>query len=441
MDWVKFVDFNNNYWIYDALLNQLLEVSKKDYCSLNDKAYLSFRSNHSIFANLNDSKKKLFPPLITQKDIQVDISVIVFEITDKCNLNCHYCYVPKGKTVISDKTISCALNFYSNFNVNNNMLSISFGSGEPLLYFDKIKQVVEKANNVLDKFPIKYSLTTNGLLMDEQKLKYFEMNKFSLALSLDGPKEVHDKNRVGIPSHDNIMRLINVINKEYHNLGSRLVYSFTLYDLESIEKLHKIAHWFNNDINEPLLFRGSFAATKEASTYYSIISESLYNKILNNEKHIFELSLFGRKLNAINSTFKSFKPSSRNSFGLCIPGGRNFIGANGNIYLCEKTLRKYYIGNTKNGYDLDKINSLYDIFYKKTRELRCNNCWAINFCSLCFAHILEYKPQICEMEREFSLSALKLIASLYLHSRKQHENFTDYLDALVTKNVDKRPSG
>jgi sulfatase maturation enzyme AslB (radical SAM superfamily) len=116
----------------------------------------------------------------------VEFSSFSITVTEECNFNCSYCYQKKGRTYCDIEILESALEFFSPFFAKD--CYISFYGGEPLLAFDKIKHAV----NYLEKNcrrknkSFHYSLTTNGSLIDEDVLQFFNQNKFSILVSFDG---------------------------------------------------------------------------------------------------------------------------------------------------------------------------------------------------------------------------------------------------------------
>ena len=107
-------------------------------------------------------------------------------MTEECNFNCAYCYQKKGKRYCDTETIESALEFFAPFFSED--CYINFYGGEPLLAFDKIQHAVDYIErNLKEKSKtIHYALTTNGSLIDEKILQFFEQNTFAILLSFDG---------------------------------------------------------------------------------------------------------------------------------------------------------------------------------------------------------------------------------------------------------------
>lgn len=117
----------------------------------------------------------------------MEISNFTFIITDDCNFDCSYCFQKKEKKTINETTIERAVDFFHPF-FNETKTHVAFYGGEPLLAFDRIEQAVtlllkknETGNRKLD-----FSLTTNGTLINQRMLDFFNRHQFSLILSFDG---------------------------------------------------------------------------------------------------------------------------------------------------------------------------------------------------------------------------------------------------------------
>jgi sulfatase maturation enzyme AslB (radical SAM superfamily) len=122
------------------------------------------------------------------KEEKMEITNLTFILTDACNFNCTYCIQKKEQKRIDKATIDTAVDFFYPFLKNDNKVHIGFYGGEPLLEYEQIKHtvlLVEEKNKTDDK-NIKFILTTNGSLLTDEKLEFFNRSKFTLLLSFDG---------------------------------------------------------------------------------------------------------------------------------------------------------------------------------------------------------------------------------------------------------------
>jgi uncharacterized protein len=117
----------------------------------------------------------------------MNLSGFTFIVTEDCNFNCSYCYQKKAKKYMDLSLVKKAVDYFSPF--FDDGCHVSFYGGEPLLAFELIKGTVDyilrkKLNN-----KIRFALTTNGILVNNEMLEFFNRHKFSLLLSFDGPAQ------------------------------------------------------------------------------------------------------------------------------------------------------------------------------------------------------------------------------------------------------------
>lgn len=118
----------------------------------------------------------------------MEISNLTFIVTDDCNFNCSYCFQKKEKKTISNKIIKTAVDFFYPFFKSDENVHIGFYGGEPLLAFEQIRYAVRllMGKNKTGNKHIEFSLTTNGSLLTDEMLDFFNRHRFALMLSFDG---------------------------------------------------------------------------------------------------------------------------------------------------------------------------------------------------------------------------------------------------------------
>jgi len=118
----------------------------------------------------------------------MELTNLTFIVTDDCNFNCSYCVQKKEKKTIQNTTIKTAVDFFYPFLSEKEDVNVGFYGGEPLLAYEKIAYTVllflEK--NKTGNKTIKFCLTTNGSLLTEKMLDFFNRHKFTVLLSFDG---------------------------------------------------------------------------------------------------------------------------------------------------------------------------------------------------------------------------------------------------------------
>ena len=118
----------------------------------------------------------------------MELANLTFIVTDNCNYKCAYCFQKKEKNVIENFIIKKALDFFYPYFKNDKKNQVGFYGGEPLLAYDRIVytiQLLTEMNRVGNK-EIEYFITTNGSLLSQSMLEFFDQHRFGLMLSFDG---------------------------------------------------------------------------------------------------------------------------------------------------------------------------------------------------------------------------------------------------------------
>ncbi|MCO1601476.1 thioether cross-link-forming SCIFF peptide maturase [Desulfosporosinus nitroreducens] len=138
-------------------------------------------------------------PMYPEKPI---VKAICLHVAHDCNLRCEYCFAGTGafggsRTMMDVETGKKGIDFVIESSGHRDHCEVDFFGGEPLLNFGLIKSLVEygrKAGKAHGK-TIKFTLTTNGVLLNDRIQEFLEQEEISVVLSLDGRPEVHDRMR------------------------------------------------------------------------------------------------------------------------------------------------------------------------------------------------------------------------------------------------------
>ena len=131
------------------------------------------------------------------------VKALCLHIAHTCNLNCSYCFASQGKyhgmrALMSLEVGKRALDFLIENSGTRRNLEVDFFGGEPLMNFDVVKKLVEYARSIEKEKNknFRFTLTTNGVLIDKDVIDFANREMSNVVLSLDGRKEVHDRYRV-----------------------------------------------------------------------------------------------------------------------------------------------------------------------------------------------------------------------------------------------------
>ncbi len=163
------------------------------------------------------------------------VKALCLHVAHTCNLNCSYCFASQGKyngdrAVMTFETGKRALDFLIENSGTRRNLEVDFFGGEPLMNWDVVKQLVAYAREVEKKHNknFRFTLTTNGVLVDDEVIEFANREMSNVVLSLDGRKEVHDRFRVDYAGNGSWEKIVPKFqkfveargNKEYYMRGT-----------------------------------------------------------------------------------------------------------------------------------------------------------------------------------------------------------------------------
>ena len=163
------------------------------------------------------------------------IKALCLHVAHTCNLNCSYCFASQGKyhgerALMSFEVGKRAIDFLIENSGSRHNLEVDFFGGEPLMNWDVVKQIVAYARSVEKEHNknFRFTLTTNGMLVDDEVIEFSNREMSNVVLSLDGRKEIHDATRVdyaGRGSYDVIVpKFLKFVeargNKNYYMRGT-----------------------------------------------------------------------------------------------------------------------------------------------------------------------------------------------------------------------------
>ena len=136
------------------------------------------------------------------KNRSTEVKALCLHVAHTCNLNCEYCFAAQGKyhgerAVMSFEMGKRAIDFLVENSGKRKNLELDFFGGEPLMNWDVCKQIVEYARSIEKQYNknFRFTLTTNGLLLDDEVIDFANREMHNVVLSLDGRREVHDRLR------------------------------------------------------------------------------------------------------------------------------------------------------------------------------------------------------------------------------------------------------
>ncbi len=148
------------------------------------------------------------------------IKALCLHVAHTCNLNCSYCFASQGKyhgerAIMSFEVGKRALDFLVEHSGTRHNLEVDFFGGEPLMNFDVVKELVVYARSIEKEVGkhFRFTLTTNGMLIDDDVIDFANKEMSNVVLSLDGRKEVHDRFRVDYAGNGSWERIVPKFQK------------------------------------------------------------------------------------------------------------------------------------------------------------------------------------------------------------------------------------
>ena len=159
------------------------------------------------------------------------VKALCLHVAHTCNLNCAYCFASQGKyhgerAVMSFEVGKQALDFLIANSGSRRNLEVDFFGGEPLMNFQVVKDLVAYARSIEKEHHknFRFTLTTNGLLIDEDVIDFANREMSNVVLSLDGRKEIHDRYRVDYAGNGSWERIVPKFQKLVAARGGKNYY-------------------------------------------------------------------------------------------------------------------------------------------------------------------------------------------------------------------------
>ena len=192
------------------------------------------------------------------------VKALCIHIAHTCNLNCSYCFASQGKyhgdrAMMSFEVGKRALDFLVENSGTRKNLEVDFFGGEPLMNFDVVKQMVEYARSIEKEHGknFRFTLTTNGMLIDDDVIDFANREMSNVVLSLDGRKEIHDRYRVDYAGNGSWEKIVPKFQKLVKARGGKNYYmrgTFTHANPDFLEDIKQMLDLGFNELSmEPVV--------------------------------------------------------------------------------------------------------------------------------------------------------------------------------------------
>ncbi|MGN1016772.1 MAG: thioether cross-link-forming SCIFF peptide maturase [Faecousia sp.] len=212
--------------ILDTLQGQFPEVTREELGECYDQV-VSLKEAGKLFT------PDTFAPMADtlKKKTGGVVKALCLHIAHTCNLNCSYCFASQGKyhgdrAVMSFEVGKRALDFLVEHSGTRRNLEVDFFGGEPLMNFQVVKDLVAYARSIEKEKGknFRFTLTTNGVLVDDDVIDFANRECSNVVLSLDGRKEIHDRFRVDYAGKGSWEKIVPKFQKFVEARGGKNYY-------------------------------------------------------------------------------------------------------------------------------------------------------------------------------------------------------------------------
>ena len=339
---------------------------------------------------------QLFAPDIYENYIfdfkkrQTVVKALCLHIAHDCNLACRYCFAEEGeyhgrRALMSFEVGKKALDFLVANSGNRVNLEVDFFGGEPLMNWDVVKQLVEYARSVEKERGknFRFTLTTNGMLIDDDVIDFANREMSNVVLSLDGRKEIHDRLRVDYAGNGSYERIVPKFQKLVKARGNKNYYmrgTFTHANPDFTKDLFHMADLGFTELSmEPVVCapEDPAALTAEDLEIVKDQYELLAKDMLRREKEGKPITFYHYMLDLTGGPCIYKRISGCGS-------GTEYMAVTpwGDLYPCHQFVGEeaYKLGDIWNGVTNTALREEFRSCNAYARP-ECNDCWARFYCS------------------------------------------------------------
>ncbi|MDE7351473.1 MAG: thioether cross-link-forming SCIFF peptide maturase [Acetatifactor sp.] len=351
------------------------------------------------------------------KKRQTVVKALCLHIAHDCNLACRYCFAGEGeyhgrRALMSFDVGKKALDFLVEHSGNRVNLEVDFFGGEPLMNWQVVKELVAYGRS-LEKprgKKFRFTLTTNGVLLDDEILEFANREMDNIVLSIDGRKEVHDRMRPfrgGQGSYDSV---VPKFIKTAESRGQKKYYVRGTYTHDNLDFSEDVLHLadlgFQQISVEPVV--------AEASDPYAITEADL--PVLKEEYDKLAMEMTRRRREGRGFNFFHFMIDLEG--GPCVAkrlsgcgSGTEYLAVTpwGDLYPCHQFVgnEKFLMGNVEKGIVREDLREQFKCCNVYAKD-KCRKCFAKFYCSGgCAANSYHFHGNIndtydvgCELQRK-----------------------------------------
>ncbi|MDR2074396.1 MAG: thioether cross-link-forming SCIFF peptide maturase [Oscillospiraceae bacterium] len=428
----------------DEIVYELLECHERGMLDFESDASSLFRfyqkyGEENVESALSEvraliSEGRLFSkePDLTRicEKLESPIKAMCLNIAHDCNLVCKYCFASWGAfggecSLMDEKTTKSAIDFLIKNSGSRRNLEVDFFGGEPLINFGIIEKTVEYAKKESIKHGklFRFTITTNGLALDEKKIDFINREMSNVILSLDGRKSVHDAMRftkTGAGSFDIVVPKFKRLVEKRGGKNYFVRGTFTRNNLDFTKDFMEIYNLgFDRISLEPVISKDlEYAITELDADQICSEYEKLTETIIALRKRGSKIDFFHFMV-SINGGPCAIKRVK----GCGCANEYVAITPEGDVYPCHQFvgISEFKMGNIKEKFDKSSSIKLHNFGNPSIfTNPECGGCWAKFYCGgLCRANNWNFNNYLdsphklsCKLEKKRLECAFRLSASI-----------------------------
>ena len=318
------------------------------------------------------------------------VKALCLHVAHTCNLNCSYCFASQGKyhgerALMSFEVGKQALDFLMDHSGTRHNLEVDFFGGEPLMNWDVVKQLVAYARSVEKERGknFRFTLTTNGVLIDDDVIDFANREMSNVVLSLDGRPEIHDATRVDFAGNGSYERIVPKFQKLVNSRGGKGYYmrgTFTHRNPDFTKDVFHMADLGFTELSmEPVVAAPDdpMALTAEDIEVVKEQYEILAKEMLRREEEGHPITFYHYMIDLTEGPCVYKRISGCGS-------GTEYMAVTpwGDLYPCHQFVGEeaYKLGDVWNGVTNDTLREEFRACNAYARP-ECKDCWAKLYCS------------------------------------------------------------
>lgn len=363
------------------------------------------------------------------KNRQTVVKALCLHIAHDCNLACQYCFAEEGeyhgrRALMSFEVGKKALDFLVHNSGNRINLEVDFFGGEPLMNWEVVKQLVAYGRSLEEPFhkKFRFTLTTNGILLNDEIQEFLNKEMNNVVLSIDGRKEVHDRMRPfrgGQGSYDVIVPKFQKLAESRNQMNYYVRGTFTRNNLDfSEDVLHLADLGFEQISIEPVVAENEepYAIREEDVPGIKEEYDKLAAALLKRQKEGKGVNFFHFMIDLAGGPCVAKRLSGCGS-------GTEYLAVTpwGDFYPCHQFVGEeaFLMGNVDEGITNTKVRDDFKCCNVYAKE-KCRDCFARFYCSGgCAANSYHFHGKIddaydigCELQRKRIECAIMIKAAL-----------------------------